>query len=75
MVLEQMNYLYQNEQYLTYIRFNPKWYKILHYDPSLFSSFIEEANEKMHLTKKDSMLDFNKKLSFVSSLMQYLAKK
>ena len=70
-----MKYFYDNPIYLEYLRYHPRWYKILHYDPSLFPSFIEEANEKMHLTKKDSMLDFNKKLSFVSSLMQYLAKK
>lgn len=68
-------YLYDNPMYLEYLRYNPRWYKILHYDPSMFTAFIQEANEKLHLTKKDSMIEFNKKLSFVSSLMQYLAKK
>lgn len=68
-------YLYDNPLYLEYLRYNPRWYKILHYDPSMFDSFISEANQKMHLTKKDSIAEFNKKLSFVSSLMQYLAKK
>jgi hypothetical protein len=41
----------------------------------MLPSFIEEANRELHLTKRDSLLEFNKKLSFVSSLMQYLAKK
>ena len=41
----------------------------------MFAEFIKEADIKMHLTKKDSLASFNKKLSFVSSLMQYLAKK
>lgn len=68
-------YLYDNPIYLEYLRYNPRWYKILHYDPDKFSSFIEEANQKLHLTKKDTIIEFNKKLSFVSSLMQYLAKK
>ena len=75
MVLKQLEYLYENPPYLNYLRYNPRWYKILHYEPSLFSDFINEANLKMHLTKKDTLKDFNKKLSFVSSLMQYLAKK
>lgn len=68
-------YFYENPVYLEYLRYNPRWYKILHYDPSLFDSFILEANQKLHLTKKDSIAEFNKKLSFVSALMQYLAKK
>ena len=75
MVLEHLNYLYENPHYLNYLRSNPRWYKILHYEPKLFTEFIKEANEKMHLTRKDSLVSFNKKLSFVSSLMQYLAKK
>lgn len=75
MVLKQLEYLYDNLLYLNYLRYNPKWYKILYYEPSMFVDFINEANEKMHLTRKDTLKDFNKKLSFVSSLMQYLAKK
>lgn len=68
-------YFYENPIYLEYLRYNPRWYKILHYDPTMMDSFMEEANQKMHLTKKDSIAEFNKKLSFVSSLAQYLAKK
>ena len=75
MVLEHLKFLYANPHYLTYLRNNPRWYKILHYDPKMFDEFIKEADIKMHLTKKDSLVSFNKKLSFVSSLMQYLAKK
>lgn len=70
-----MKYFYNNPVYLEYLRYNPRWYKILYYDQTMLDSFIKEANEKMHLTKRDSLLEFNKKLSFVSSLMQYLAKK
>ena len=70
-----MNYFYDNPVYLEYLRYNPKWYKILYYDPDMLKDFILEANTNLHLTKRDSLLEFNKKLSFVSSLMQYLAKK
>ena len=75
MVLEQLNYLYANPHYLNYLRYNPKWYKILYYDSTLFEAFIEEANVNLHLTKKDSIRSLNNKLSFISTLMQYLAKK
>ena len=70
-----MNYFYNNPHYLEYLRYHPKWYKILHYEPSMINEFIEEANVALHLTKRDTLIDFNKKLSFVSTLMQYLAKK
>ena len=70
-----MKYFYDNPVYLEYLRYNPRWYKILHYEPSMIKDFLLEANTNLHLTKKDSLLEFNKKLSFVSSLMQYLAKK
>lgn len=70
-----MNYFYDNPIYLEYLRYNPKWYKILYYDSDMLKDFILEANTNLHLTKRDSLLEFNKKLSFVSSLMQYLAKK
>ena len=75
MVLEQLKYLYSNTIYLDYLRNNPRWYKILHYNPDMFNEFIKEANEKLNLTSKDSLNNFSKKLSFVSTLMQYLAKK
>ena len=41
----------------------------------MLKDFIDETNTNLHLTKRDSLVEFNKKLSFVSSLMQYLAKK
>ena len=70
-----MQFFYDNPIYLEYLRYHPRWYKILHYDSNMFDAFLEEANKELHLTKRDSLLEFNKKLSFVSSLMQYLAKK
>jgi hypothetical protein len=70
-----MKYFYDNPIYLEYLRYNPKWYKILYYDPNMLNDFILEANTNLHLTKRDSLVEFNKKLSFVSTLMQYLVKK
>ena len=75
MVLEQLQYLYRNPNYLEYLRYNPRWYKILYHDSEMFVEFINEANTNLHLTKKDTLKDFNKKLSFASSLIQYLVKK
>ena len=75
MVLEQLGFLYQNPLYLEYLRFHPQWYKILHYSPESFKDFLEEANAAMHLTSKDRLVDLNKKMSFISSLIGYLAKK
>ena len=68
-------FFYENPMYLDYLRYHPRWYKILYYDPTMMELFMQEANTNLHLTKKDTIIEFNKKLSFVSSLMQYLAKK
>ena len=70
-----MQFFYKNPVYLEYLRYNPRWYKILYYDSNMLKDFINEAHTNLHLTKRDTLLEFNKKLSFVSSLMQYLAKK
>ena len=55
-----MKYFYDNPIHLEYLRYHPRWYKILHYEPSMLPSFIEEANRELHLTKRDSLLEFNK---------------
>ena len=52
-----MKYFYDNPIHLEYLRYHPRWYKILHYEPSMLPSFIEEANRELHLTKRDSLLE------------------
>lgn len=75
MVLEELNYLYQNPPLLMYLRHNPRWYKILYYAPERFNDFLLEAKEKLHLTSKDTLKRWNNNLSFISKMIEYLAKK
>ena len=49
-----MNFFYDNPIYLEYLRYHPKWYKILHYDSNMLDAFIEEAKQELHLTKRGS---------------------
>lgn len=78
MVLEHdqsyMFYLYQNPVFLDYLRNNPHWYKILYYNPTRFSEFLEEAKQAMNLTMEDRISKFQKQLNFISSIAQYLNK-
>ena len=43
--MDYMEYLYDHLDLLMYLRYHPRWYKILYYDPSLFNDFVNEAKE------------------------------
>ncbi len=39
--MDYMNYLYEHLDLLMYLRYHPKWYKILYYEPSYFKDFLK----------------------------------
>ncbi len=63
-----MDYMYKNPIYLNYLRYHPKWYKILYYDPTRLSEFIKEAQKSMNMTTSDRLKKLNSQLSFISGL-------
>lgn len=71
--IECFQYLYQNNELLEYLRFNPRWYKILYYDPSMFDSFLNEAKTRLKIRTTDKLENIKNKVSFLSSLSGYLA--
>ncbi len=72
---EYMNYLYNNEVLLEYLRYHPKWYKILYYDPNMFKSFLTQAKTDLKITAVDRLQNFQNKVNMISNLADYIGKK
>ena len=70
-----MSFMYDNPVYLEYLRYNPRWYKILYYEPSMLSEFKKEAQERLKIRAVDKLDNFSNKLKLFSSLGSYFNKK
>ncbi|MGM9969168.1 MAG: YlbE-like family protein [Anaeroplasma sp.] len=63
-----MSYLYENLDLLMYLRYNPRWYKILYYDPSMFNAFINEAKENLKIRGIDKLEVFKNRVNLAYGL-------
>lgn len=63
-----MQYLYENIDLLMYLRYNPRWYKILYYDSSLFPTFINEAKTNLKIRGIDKLEGLKNKINLAYSL-------
>ena len=50
-----MMYLYEHLDLLMYLRYHPRWYKILYYDPSYFNAFLTEAKTNLNIRAYDKL--------------------
>lgn len=73
--MEYMRYLYQHEELLMYLRFHPKWYKILYYDESMFPIFLKEAKTELKLRLTDKLDKFNTNISYFKLFSSYFLNK
>ena len=73
--MEYFNYLYQHEELLMYLRFHPKWYKILYYDESRFKDFLQTAKKDLKLRLTDKLDKINNNISYVKLLSNYFLNK
>ena len=64
--------IYNNELYLEYLRYHPKWYVILNYNPSFYSEFEKEVKTKYKITTYDKIENFKKQIDFVNGIVKYL---
>jgi ribonuclease R len=55
MISEVTNKLYTNEQYLNYLRYNPRWYMVLDRFPDSFKEFEKEAKTALKITMQDKI--------------------
>lgn len=68
-----MNYLYQNPEMLNYLRYHPKWYKVLYYEGN-YEQFIRFVKERLQLRLTDKMEKMKQNMILLQSLGSYLGK-
>lgn len=64
---EFMMYLYQNPDYLNYLRLHPKWYKILYYEKN-FDDFLKIAKKELKLRITDKLESLKRNINLISTL-------
>ena len=72
MIKEVTMKLYSNEQYLSYLRYNPRWYMILEKYPNSFKEFEKEAKTALKITMQDKIGNLRKQIDFINGLLKYL---
>ncbi len=66
--MDYMEYLYEHLDLLMYLRYNPKWYKILYYEPNYFKQFIREAKTNLKITNYDKLENIKNRFNMIYSL-------
>lgn len=69
-----MNFLYQNPEYLNYLRYHPKWYKILYYEHN-YDEFIAYVKKELRLRVTDKMEALKRNVNLLKTLSSYMDKK
>lgn len=64
--------IYQNPDYLNYLRYHPKWYLILERNPSLYKEFEKELKKELKITTYDKIENLKKQINFVNGIIKYL---
>ena len=67
-----LNKIYQNELYLDYLRYHPKWYVILNDNSNLYSEFEKIVKKEYKITTYDKIENFKKKIDFINGMIKYL---
>lgn len=66
--MDYMQYLYNHLDLLMYLRYHPRWYKILYYEPSYFKHFLNEAKTNLKITGYDRLENIKNKFNMIYSL-------
>lgn len=72
MVEEVTSKLYANDMYLSYLRYHPKWYRVLEQNPLMFKEFEKEVKIALKLTLQDKISNLRKQIDFVNGIIKYL---
>ncbi len=64
--------LYDNELYLTYLRYHPQWYVPLNENPESYADFEKEVKVNLKLTTYDKIDNLRKQVDFVNGIVKYL---
>lgn len=64
--------LYDNELYLTYLRYHPLWYVRLNEKPDSYNDFLNEVKVNLKLTTYDKIDNLRKQIDFINGILKYL---
>ena len=64
--------LYDNELYLTYLRYHPAWYVALNENPDNYKEFEKEVKVNLKLTTYDKIDNLRKQVDFINGIFKYL---
>ncbi len=67
-----LNKIYQNDVYLNYLRYNPKWYIPLNQNPGSFVDFENEIKRNLKITTMDKIDNLKKQIDFINGMIKYL---
>jgi hypothetical protein len=70
---EIIHKLYENEQYLDYLRRHPKWYYFLDLDPKYFSEFERVVKKALKITTYDRLESLKNQVNFAGAMIKYLS--
>ena len=71
--MDYMNYLYEHLDLLMYLRYHPKCYKILYYEPSYFKDFLKEAQTNLKIRPTDKLENLKNKFQLFYSLSSLIS--
>lgn len=66
--------IYDNEMYLNYLRYHPKWYYYLDQDPKNFEQFEKVVKKELKLTTVDKLDKVKNQINFASAFLKYITK-
>ena len=67
-----LNKIYENQIYLEYLRYHPRWYIILNDNPKLYSDFEKTVKKEYKITTYDKIDNLKKQIDFVNGMIKYL---
>ena len=70
---DNLNKIYANDLYLTYLRYHPHWYQILNGNPSMYNSFEKEVKTTLKITTADKIENLRKQVDFINGIIKYLS--
>lgn len=70
---EVIKKLYENEQYLDYLRRHPKWYYYLDLNPKYYDEFERVVKKAYKLTTYDKLESIKNQINFASSMIKYFS--
>ena len=71
MKIETLNKLKEDKKYLTFLRENSQWYKVLNRDANKFDLFKSKMKEKYHLRTIDKVDNIVDSVDLITKILDF----